>query len=419
MTTKREKTKTPAFDDEAATIITQVRNAFAAIIESLPGHVARAHEVSGALGIHKKLGWQISKVVYEADPFIAAQHIPGRTSVKKFLNAASEQNIEPAVIASAEAAMADFERLIKVHADDRESFQMMATGYAGKAAYDAQLGYRKALFDGGGFIWGVQARVHLAASFVYPAPDEPWLNLVSLRGFTELRRIRSDVAWPIQTAKAITDDGTELSPPAHELLEPVDEASQIAGVPLLRRFCTQPIPEVRRVCLSDGTIRDELVGGTVGKTGAVDCILGEIVRKVGMRYRDPHFWEWGVACHIRTPCAVLILDQFVHRDLFGPIEPRLEVYNDLLVDPRQPSAQRAGDRIPVFETVQHLGKGLSSIRTPDVPRYVEMVGYVMERMGWEADQFDVYRVRIEFPPLPTTVAMLNDLPEAPETGGTT
>ena len=64
--------------------------------------------------------------------------------------------------------------------------------------------------------------------------------------------------------------------------------------------------------------------------------------------------------------------------------------------------------------VSYLGKGPSVLHTPDVPRYAQMGRYVFERVGWDGDRFDVYRCRVEYPVMPSSVAMCFDLPEAPQ-----
>lgn len=409
-----QTTQPPSFEEDAQRVISRVRDAFAAILDSLPGNVARAHEVAKALGIHRKLGWQIANVVYEPDLFAAAHHIPGQASVRSFLHAATQRRVKRELIASAEAAMSEFQRLIDTHASDRESLDMLLTGCAGDAAQKAQVAQRKAWFAAGSYIWGVQARTQVNVYILPPSARESYFDIAYIHGLVSFRRVRSDVSWPIASKKRIADDATEAAQPNREPLElSSGVAEDSSAVPLLRRFCSEPVPEVHRKVGADGYVVDEIVGGPAGKTGAQHCFVGEIWREIGPSYRTEHDWLWWPSVRMRAPCEVLILDQFVHEDVFGPIKPNLYVYRDLVDGPRLPPPQRKGDRIPVFESVQHLGKGLSGIRTADVPRYVEMVNYAFERLGWDPARFDVFRVRMEYPPVPTTVTMESPLPEPP------
>ena len=42
-----------------------------------------------------------------------------------------------------------------------------------------------------------------------------------------------------------------------------------------------------------------------------------------------------------------------------------------------------------------------------------MISYVMEKLGWEADRFHVYRLTQEYPLIPTALVMRHELPDAP------
>jgi hypothetical protein len=58
----------------------------------------------------------------------------------------------------------------------------------------------------------------------------------------------------------------------------------------------------------------------------------------------------------------------------------------------------------------YLGKGPSVLCSADVPRYPEMAAYALARLGSNGDRFDVYRCRVEYPVLATTVRVIFSLP---------
>ena len=401
------------FEDDARQSLVRLREAFAALLENLPERAVRAHEVSKTLGIHRKLGWQIANLVYEPDPLAAAQHLPGRASIRKFLNAVARHKVDAELLRTAEDAVGNIDRLIEVHAGDRESLNLMLTGSAGEAARKADLAQRRAAFQAGSYIWGVQVQTSLASVVLWPSAErEGCFDLAQLAGFVGFRRMRSNVSWPLRSARQYADDGSATPQPVRIPLDGNNVGSD--EPPLLTRFCSQPPPGMRRRTGPDRMIIDELLPGPTGNTGAIDCFIGELCRAAGHAYRTEHESIWGTGRRVRTPAQVLILDQFVHEDLFGVIDPKVCMYRDLPEGPPLPVAMRDDDRMPVFETVQHLGKGLSGIRTPDVPRYAEMISYVFERLGWEPSRFRVVRARVEYPPVPTTVSVEYALPEKPE-----
>ena len=67
--------------------------------------------------------------------------------------------------------------------------------------------------------------------------------------------------------------------------------------------------------------------------------------------------------------------------------------------------------LPLKESLIYLGRGAAVMRSRDVPRYEEMVRYAMKRVGWAPGRFHVYRVRIEYPIMPSSVVIHFDLPE--------
>ena len=56
------------FEDHAKRVLQQVRGAFAGVIDALPGHITRPHELSKSLKIGMKLAWKIAKLVGNPDP---------------------------------------------------------------------------------------------------------------------------------------------------------------------------------------------------------------------------------------------------------------------------------------------------------------------------------------------------------------
>lgn len=400
-----------AFEPEARRVLQRVRGAFAAIIQELPGQPASPQDVSRALGLHRKLGWQIAKVAYGRHLTMAATYMPGRSGLSRFLDAAASRNTPPSLIEAAEQAVEAFERLIRVHASDRASLEMMLmTDPEGRAAEHIQLAHRKAAFVAGSCIWGCQARTQLTAHFLHPAADELSFDLASLRGFSRFRRLRSNLAWVMERNKYVDDDGQCRRAGSRVPLEAEPGyGGDTLGVPLVRRFCSQPLPRFRRVAGPHGFVDDELVEGPVGNTGLMTFITGELARNAAPRYRDEYNRIGEFVTEARTPCEMLVFDHFAHKGLFGGRSPELGVYSAL----GGPDSWQERDRLPLPESVEYLGDGPAVVQTPDVPRYEEMVRYVFEKLAWPGEQFRVYRVRLRYPPTPTAVVIRYQLPERP------
>jgi len=68
------------------------------------------------------------------------------------------------------------------------------------------------------------------------------------------------------------------------------------------------------------------------------------------------------------------------------------------------------DRLPLAENVEFLGAGADAVDAVAVPWYPKMARFAFNRMGWSESEFDVYRLTVPYPPIPTTVWIAQDLP---------
>ena len=103
---------------------------------------------------------------------------------------------------------------------------------------------------------------------------------------------------------------------------------------------------------------------------------------------------------IACPVRLLILDALVHRSLFPGVTPEVLIRSEFT-----PGHEDMRHQLPITEAPVFMGPATGIIRTAEVPRYDEMRRFVFERVGWDPSEFDVYRVRVEYPILSTAVAV--------------
>jgi len=389
---------------QVESVMLRVRAAFAGILESVPTRNGRPHEVAELLNLDKQLVWKISRLVKTRDPVMMARHLPGPTAIGRFLDAA-QLHVAPRVIDAIHAPLEDLNELIRVHAGDRVTFEMLLSEWYSREP-DATVTHRREAFRGNSCIWGVQARTKLTSMFLHPSSEDGVFDIAIIAGVVDLRRLRLNLPWVI-ARWAVSDNDGEVRFNADR--EPLDPES---NDPLLRRFCSKPLPQLRIVNGAPGMLEYQLAPGAIGNSGAVTCIYGNIVRRVASCYRDEHNEFNEVMAAMSTPCEVLVLDQIVHESLFGRIKPDLLVYSGLNASEQYPRGVTRV-QLPVAEQVEYLGKGPAVLPTPHVPRYRELAEYVFERTGWDGSRFDVYRAEMRYPPIPSTVVMQHALRERP------
>jgi hypothetical protein len=407
--------RTPRFEHELRKVVLRVRSALANILEAAGGYGPHVRDVCDALNVHRKLGWQIAKVTCETDPFTAARFIPARGGMKTFLKAAARRNVEDRLLQGAAEAFADFERVVAVHADDRSSLEMMLAACSPNVDEAGQLAARKAAFAGNSAIFGAQARAYLVAAFVNPSAKPGWFDAARLHSLVGFRRNRPNLPWVISRTLVADNDYQQRAPERRERLAPTPAGVESPTVPLLPQFCSQPLPQLRRRVDAYGWMVEELVEAPVGNTAAVTLVTGELTRETAPTYKTEHtqFMDWGV--WVTTPCEVLVFDQFIHKDLF-PASPReVRMYANLT----DPAHFAEGQVLPTFERVETPGRGLEAVHTPSIPHYRDMAKYLFERLGWDAREFELHRLRMQFPPLPAAVVVRHALRETPDRLGRT
>ncbi|MCH7721057.1 MAG: hypothetical protein IH988_08730 [Planctomycetes bacterium] len=400
-----------SFEADAECVLRRLQGTFGEILDALPSHARRAQQIAEVLRIDKNLAWRVAKVAQNADPFAAAQYVPGRAALKMFLASANRISVPATLVEQVTRAFADFEQLIRVHAGDRASFKMMLAACAKTDRRAADLLHRRSAFRANSYIWGVQAKTHLQIALVRPADDPRLIHLASVKGFFKLRQLRANAPLIIARIRYSDGDGVVRRPCT---LGPIDPAyQQTRGISLLGKFCSQPLPKVRAINVGGGFVHCELLGNGIGDTAAITCVVGNVADNAASRYRDEHNPFGEASAIVCIPSEVVIVDFLIREDTFGPITPEAAVYGLLPGASPFPSTNPDRHQLALDESVIYLGKGPSVLHTPDVPKYPDMARFIFDRLGWDGERFDVYRCRIEYPVVPSEVLIRHDMPDPP------
>jgi hypothetical protein len=363
----------------------------------------RPQALARRLGLDKSLAWHLSKILAGGDALATVPHLPGRAGLQIVLASFERAGAASLDVDALRDAIAALERTIDTHCGDRATLEMMLGSSQANGSAAREEAQRKQLFQGASAVWGVQARVHLSAHFVAPsAGDDDLLDTAVLSGLVDFVRLRPDVPWAVATVRRFTGEGVTAAP---GIVEPVDPGVDPAGAPLLREFCSHPLPELRVAAGAPGTTRYEIVEGPVGHTAACTCVTAWIDRRCVSRWRTPddRFGEHLV--HICTPAKLLVHDLFIHRDLPFELPPQLGMYGMLPGGPEYPHGGRDQGKLAVTVGVIDLGASPPDVTMPEMPRYPKMIETAFRRLGAGPEDFHGYRMRLRFPPIPALAAM--------------
>lgn len=409
MTSTRQDTliDRASFPVHARTVVRGVRKAFGDLLLAAGTDPGASQEISRRLGINKNLAWKISKIVSSDDPSAVLQQMPGTSGINIFLRSMEQTGVSAALLEAAHKAVAGYEELIAQHSGDRATLDMMGGELSENGRQQRDEFHRKLHYQGASYIWGAQARVTFKLGVVGPSSTQGNLDFASVNGLIDFRRLRAGVSWVMASRHSDNDDGSVMKTAATEAIDPRFE--DLSGAPLMADFCSQPLPELRRHV--DGSMyRYGLVDGPVGNTGALTCVVGAIQRQIPY-FRTPTN-EWGAhvaKCDI--PAELMLVDMYFHRDFTFALNPQVGLYSEVGVSMRQENRDQY--RLPLHERLQDLGIDAAPPVTPEMPQYGRLFRTVFDRMGWSPGDFHGFRLKIQYPPYPTSIVLRYRLPEGP------
>ncbi len=219
-------------------------------------------------------------------------------------------------------------------------------------------------------------------------------------------RLRPDVALTL--ARTMEHD-TDQPSVRRARVEPIEPEGMAGGVPLLRAFCAC-LPEVIADPMPDGNLLYRFVDGRVGNAASITAFTGDVRRDLsGALHRDEANTMNALLLTISRPSALAVIDMWFPPGLW-PAQPVARSLSAIAGDPltAPPATWRP---LPLSETAQRLGLGTEAGYLREVPEYSSVMASVFTRLGWDADQCEVHRLRVEYPMMGTCLGLTVELPE--------
>lgn len=377
-----------------------------AAIGDVVGSVARPGSgpvaVARLLDVDKVLMSRVLKALRAGDTIEGLSAMPGPEPLRRVVTqAAAKQLLREGLAERAEAAIERYERLIKHTLGDRSRLDSLLSAWAPSARREFELRRKQAAFKALSQIKGVQAEVNHAAVLLSPSADPERIDVVWVTGFLGLARLRPGAALNFASRRVAT--GGSVRRPLSLDGQPVDSGESM----LIREFCSRPTPRLS-VSRVDQSVFYAVQDDALGAADAVDLVYAEVNRAEIPRYlplgsgRRGYFFA-----EVNTPCAVLQFDVLMHPDLYPVTEPELIIYDTAFQGVASVNDRtRDIDRLDLIETVDALDAPINArLRSPDVPRYTELIEHAARSAGFDLAQFHGYRTRIDYPLYGSQVTM--------------
>jgi hypothetical protein len=396
------------FREDFGETIHQLRGALTEALAGCRLDPRRPQELARECGLDKNLAWKTSRLVQADDPYDAAAFVPGSAGLRILVRALRGREAPDELLGRVQEAIADFERMVAVHAGDRGALERIVGATREQGVGDGSLEpLRRMAFQGNSVIFGAQARAAFTLRVVAPsAGDGSRADIATVRGLRDFRRLRPTASWPVLSIRTLSE-GVRVG----GTWEPIEPLSGGASAPLLRDHSSRPLPELRGIVEAD-RITYELAEGPVGNTAALDVAVGGIDRAhVPVRGTDndavgEHY------CRSDTPVEWLQFDLLLHRDLPFSTPPGFCLHGCTPGEEVFPLSRQVRCHLPADGGVHELGSNASGLTSPHIPGYAELAARVCERVGSPLEHFRAYRVVQSYPPIPVTLVLHHRLAPA-------
>ena len=406
----------PSLETAGPLAFEALRESLAAVVASVPGTAGRPVDLARAFGLDRKLAWKLSNLITGDGPDGAARYVPGEQGLRLFMDAARRRGAASALLRKCEQASATYRNLIRAHAGDRDSLDVLVNGLRGQPDDATEpaiidLATRRSAYRAGAAIWGVRARAQYRAEFLKVSDKAVHLlDAMTVRGMVNVQRMRPGARWTLFRGGWVTDTSAQSS--TVPLRRPIDPGSMSSsGVPLLGKYCSPAEPGVVRKAapgsLGAAFADDVLEPGPVGPAGEVTVVTADRVERAVPRWASQSGQLGQVATRVRTPVEWLVMDIYCQRDVIDLRRASAEVLNDIDGTDVAPETMA---RLPCEVETEWFPRQCSSWELKEASHYGPMVRDVLTKVGWDPEAFELLRVRVQYPVIPSAVIVKFNLP---------
>src|SRR5262249_44493793 len=168
------------FEEHARFATRRLRMAISEAFSSLDADPTKPQVLARRFGIDKSLSWRLSRLMTENDPLVAIPHLPGNAGLGIVMRSLKHAGTRSDLLDAMQTAIDEFDRMVGMHAGDRETLKMMVGSASPDARQQRDESQRKLSFLGNSATWGVQARLQICTSFIAPGTDPRMIDLAWL-----------------------------------------------------------------------------------------------------------------------------------------------------------------------------------------------------------------------------------------------
>jgi|GEM_PF-504340 len=321
--------------------------------------------------------------------------LPGVKGLEQMLEAMRTAGVEQASIELAAVGVEQFGQLIDSLAGSHTKLAARINAI-GSPDVESRLGgveAREQLFQSAVGVTGRSAATSISLYAFRQSPENPdVLQRAIASGLYQTTVVPGGMPVVIRAG-----DTLQWDDPENRSIDYLDDSKPMGNTPeaLLKEFTTHPLPTVSSQGTSDNLIQ-VIDPANFSGPQTLDVVTAA---RSNHPYRDPKSGQltldevWSL---VNCPCARLLFDIYLHRDLERTVRPKLDSqlwYPNLT----SPGGQRWITRYPSPPRLELLGEGIGHASTPSYPNHSELTKTLFSRVGWDPQEFVGFRCEVMFP----------------------
>lgn len=376
-----------------------------ALIRLVPPAHLTASALSRWLGINRGTCQRVLLAARAAgDGVEALRRAPGVDGMDEFVKAIGARIGRRAEVDLAEAMVQDYAHLVQRAGGSHSKLVRLgmrgdtdaesADAQTASPREDALVAARREIYQASWITTGARTEANVGFQAFRPSEDAPGMvDAIHARGFIGLRRRTDGLA--LSSRMSALGDIANLTTLEGEK----NPGKQWSA--LLAEFCTLPLPTV--ITQRENNTVNSIVLGDNAVERPVDVVLGG--RGVGGQ-PDPRS---GKISHLtamfglRFPARAQVYDFYLHRDLAAGARV---FANALASHPRDADPVHSWfDKLAYAPRITAMGPGPIARPSPAYARMSELASWVFVRTDWDPNEFEAWRIEIEYPTPGVTYAI--------------
>jgi hypothetical protein len=395
------------FLDDLNRTVNDLRSSLSLLLDITGQDPRKSQVVSRALGIDKSVSWKICRLATSRSVLEAADRIPGQRGMRIFFDRVQHFGAPEEPLLEARSAFERFLEMVRVHASDRTGLAAILASIRlqdESAADTASM--RRAAYRENAILRGIKARARMGTFILGPGRESNLVyDSVHMSGVVGLEWLRSDTTWTISRRSY----SGPTAPKGDERFRPLDPEAVVGGAPILSKF-SSPLLQVCSSEVAHSGVREfRLHGERVGRTSAVDAFVGWHLKEWADFRKEEAGLLGEYQLSIDLPVDTVQVDLFVHHSLTTSPEVSATLLDTMQASQNATSVEDVPALPLRIETIP-LGMTNPKVETPLLANYGELIRHGFEALNCDGSTFSGWRALIEFPPIPSRLALFQRLP---------